>query len=141
MKKIAFTLLVVLNLTFFPNWALAQNQPLACQVEKSAGLKWERGRWVTTSFNTKKFILVQKDGNTLTVESVTKAWFGSDSYASQSSCKTSVMGHILCADLSGNSLFFNPKNLKGGISALIGSIEEGDTRDTVSVDVFSCTPY
>jgi hypothetical protein len=38
MKKIAFTLLMVLNLTFFSNSASAQVQPLACLGEKAAGL-------------------------------------------------------------------------------------------------------
>ena len=68
-KKIHFALLIILSSVFFSAGAIAQNKPLACQSDVSAGLSWENGRWVTSTFNGSKFILVQtKDG--LTGESV-----------------------------------------------------------------------
>jgi hypothetical protein len=71
-KKIHFALLIILSSVFFSAGAIAQNKPLACQSDVSAGLSWENGRWVTSTFNGSKFILVQtKDG--LTGESVGKA--------------------------------------------------------------------
>ena len=72
MKKQRITLMIVLGLILFTNGAIAQNKPLACQGEAAAGVNWQNGRWVTTKFETKKFVLVQA-GNLLTKESVAKA--------------------------------------------------------------------
>ena len=116
--------------------ALAQNKPLACQDDASAGLAWEKGRWVTTSFTLTRFILVQ-DRNTLTVDSVGKA-FGVG--AASISCRN-VDPEIHCSNSNGRNLFFSPQALKGSISAQFGSISNKDNRDTVHVQVFSCTPF
>ena len=141
MRKLGITLSIVLSSIFFTNGAKAQNRPLACQVEASAGLSWENGRWVTTRFITEKFILVQS-GQILTADSVTKAMGFKVEYSDQTSCtQPSVFGDILCVDRGGTSLFFSPKTLRGGISKLFGSTTDGARRDTVAVDVFSCTPF
>lgn len=140
MKKIAAILLVVLNLTFFPSSVSAQNKPLACQVDKAAGLIWERGRWATTSFVAKKFILVQT-GFTLTEESVAKA-FSEVSLSMGASCSTVLSELVSCRNDLGTSLFFDFKTLKGAIAKTFGStMTTTDYKDTVSVEVFSCTPY
>lgn len=141
MKKIAAFLLVVLNLTFFPSSASAQNKPLACQVDEAAGLKWERGRWTTKKFIIEKFILVQT-GSTLELMSVARTFHPSMPYPGGVFCKTYVDGEIMCNDLGGGSLFFDLKTLKGGISRLAGSVSnDAADRDTVTVEVFSCTPF
>ena len=116
--------------------AFAQNKPLACQDDAAAGLIWENGRWNTTSFLLKRFILVQ-DKNTLTVESVGKVL---NSDTSSISCRN-VNPEIHCSNQTGRSLFFSPQALKGSISVQFGSISNKDNRDTVSVQVFSCTPF
>ena len=140
MKKIAAILLVVLNLTISPNSASAQDQPLTCQGEKAAGLKWESGRWVTSSFVTGKFILVQT-GQTLTKDSVAKA-FSEDSLSMGVSCSTVLSELVSCRNDLGTSLFFDFKTLKGAIAKTFGSTMSGaGYRDTVTVQVFSCTPY
>lgn len=141
MKKIAFTLLMVLNLTFFPNSASAQTKPLACQVDEAAGLLWERGRWVINKFISKKYILVQ-EGKTLTSDSVARVFHPNLPYGAGISCKTYVDGEIMCTDFGAASLFFDPKTLKGGLSKLAGSVSnDASERDTVTVEVFSCTPF
>jgi hypothetical protein len=72
------------------NLALAQNTPLACQVDAAAGLSWENGQWKTTRFIENKFILVLK-GNTLTKESVIKAVHSNidnpDVFVDQTGCR------------------------------------------------------
>ena len=136
MRKIPLTLLIALSSTFFTNGATAQNKPLACQEEATAGLKWESGRWITKTFVEDKFILVQV-GNTLTTDSVAKAI---NSYLPDVTCKNDTE-RVQCADMSGGVLFFDKKTLKGGAAQLLGSISRADRRDTVSAHVFSCTPF
>ncbi len=121
------------------NTASAQNKPLACQVEAAAGLLWENGRWVTRSFELNKFILVQTR-NTLTQDSVGKVLRATPDFVS---CRNDVGNQlrIECSDVHGGSLFFDPKTQKGGISQLIGGTTSADARDTVTVQVFSCTPF
>ena len=136
MKKTQITLMIVLSSIFITNGAIAQNKPLACQGDAGAGLLWENGRWVTKSFKTDKFILVQTNSG-LTLESVAKA-IASDSELV--SCRNFGV-RISCVDPVGHSLFFDPRTLQGGISQMFGSISSGTKRDTVSVQVFSCTPF
>ena len=136
MIKIPLTLLIALCSTLFTNGATAQNQPLACQVEAAAGLRWENGRWDTKTFVETKFILVQA-GNTLTTDSVAKVMI---SFPPDVTCKNDMV-RVQCADLSGGVLFFDKKTLKGGTAMLFGSISPADRKDTVAVQVFSCTPF
>ena len=137
MIKILLTLLIGLSSTFFTNGATAQNQPLACQVDKNAGLAWENGQLITKTFIpfASKFILVQA-GNTLTTDSVAKVLRTSAGV----SCRYPG-NSIECTDTSGGALYFDPKTLKGGVAQLLGSTEEGNRRDSVTVQVFSCTPF
>jgi len=135
MRKISLNFLIALSSTFFTNGATAQNQPLACQGEAAAGLNWEGGRWATKSFITSKFILV-KSGNTLTLDSVAKVL----STISNVNCRY-IRNGIECTDTSGGALYFDPKTLKGGRVQLLGSTSEENQRDSVSVEVFSCTSF
>jgi len=137
MKTIPISLLIVFCSVFFTNGAAAQNRPLACQVDQAAGLQWENGRWVTYKFETNKFILVQA-GKNLTNESVAKVL--DNPYPNQITCMNSAP-EFTCFDSSGRTLYFNPISLKGGISSLFGSTEVGAKRDSVAVQVFSCTPF
>ena len=136
MRKLGITLSIVLSSIFYTNGAKAQNRPLACQGEASAGLSWEGGRWVTSSFIKRNFILVQA-GATLTIDSASKALGATPSNVS---CKKNTFD-VLCTDTSGGTLLFNPDNLKVGLSQILGSTTVGDSRDTVTVQIFSCTPF
>jgi hypothetical protein len=133
MRK-AFALLIALVLA---NFALAQNKPLACQTDATAGLNWEAGRWQIRSFIAEKFILVQS-GNTLTNASVAKAF---DSPETLVNCYTTATSNITCTGISGSLLFFNPKNLRGGLSNVFGATMESEKRDSVTSAAFSCTPF
>ncbi len=138
MKKIPLALLIFLCSVFFTNGAVAQNKPLACQVEEAAGLDWENGRWVTTKFVTSKFILVQA-GNNLTNESIAKVLNNPD--PKQITCRYSAP-EFTCFDHAGQTLYFNPISLKGGKSRLFGSTQVGtNRRDSVAVEIFSCTAF
>ena len=139
MKKAQITLMIMLGSFFLTNGAVAQNKPLACQVEETAGLNWEKGRWVNRSFepNLSKFILVQT-GSTLTLESVAKVF--NNAPISQITCKF-FAPETACFDIAGRGLYFNPKVLKGGISKLFGSTQDGTERDSLSVQPFSCVSF
>ncbi len=136
MKTLPIMLLILASSLLSTKTASAQNKPLACQGDAAAGLLWENGRWVTKSFKTDKFILVQTNSG-LTQESVAKA-IASDSELV--SCRNFGV-RISCVDPVGHSLFFDPRTLQGGVSQMFGSISSGTKRDTVSVQVFSCTPF
>ena len=136
MKKMPLTLLIALCATPFANGATAQNQPLACQTEAAAGLKWENGRWVSRTFEEPKFILVQA-GNTLTTDSVAKAI---NSPPNQITCRNDGI-RSECTDRLGSALFFDPRTLTGGLAQLYGSVMQSNNKDTVSLQIFSCTPF
>jgi hypothetical protein len=138
MRKLRITLMTVLGSILITNGAVAQNKPLACQVEASAGLTWENGRWLTKSFQLSRFILVQTR-NTLTIDSVAKAI---QARPINVSCRNiSTTENIECTDASGGSLYIDLKTFKGGVSQLHGSTDTETARDTVSVQVFSCTAF
>ena len=132
-------LLILASSLLSTKTASAQNKPLACQVEEAAGLDWENGRWISTKFLTSKFILVLT-GNDLTNESVSKALNHKIPDSRQITCRYS-RPEITCFDHAGQTLYFNPIALKGGISKLYGSTEVGTRRDSIAVQVFSCTPF
>lgn len=116
----------------------AQRTPLACQDDRAAGLEWEQGKWSVRSFNTEKFILV-KDGRSLTIDSVAKV-LGINPVLIK--CEVSLNGYVMCVDEVGGSLFFSHKSNKGGISLLLGAASENITKkDSVAVQVFTCTPF
>ena len=134
MRK-ALTLLIAL---LCANLALAQNKPLACQVDAAAGLKWENGQWRIARFIEKKFILVLS-GKTLTKDSVSKAW-GTEANTNDIICITNF-NSVFCSGIFGESLIFNHENYRGGISLIFGATTESKQRDTLSVDAFTCQPY
>lgn len=143
MQKIHITLLIILSSVFFSAGAIAQNKPLACQSDARAGLIWETGRWVVKTFTPTRFILVQtKDDLTdgLTVESVAKV-LGTRRLADVR-CRN-FADSISCSEGYGETLYFDPKTLKGGVSSLYGATEPGknERKDTVTVTAFSCTTF
>ena len=138
MKTLVMMLLILTSSILLTTTASAQNKPLACQQDASGGLKWENGKWVSAKFvSNYKFILVQTN-DSLTPDSVAKA-LGHD-YGNQVSCGKNTI-RISCQDKTGGNLFFDPKTMKGATSLLFGSTSNNPDRDTVSVDVFSCTPF
>lgn len=141
MRKTNILLILSLCSIFFSSGAAAQNKPIACQAEKAAGLDWSNSQWVTTNFNPapSKFILIQTI-DALTEESVAKIL---DSSVDEIQCKKNVFFQISCSDDFGGYLFFDRKNLKGGISRLYGAItaDGKTTKDSISVTAFSCIPF
>jgi len=138
MRSLQLLIIFLLGSLFLASGVAAQNKPLACQVEASAGLTWENGRWLTKSFQLSRFILVQTR-NTLTIDSVAKAI---QARPINVSCRNiSTTENIECTDASGGSLYIDLKTFKGGVSQLHGSTDTETARDTVSVQVFSCTAF
>jgi hypothetical protein len=115
----------------------AENQPLACQDDAAAGLNWEAGRWQTRGFFEKKFILVQ-DGEKLTTDSVAKVLQGLPQMVK---CEMESMGRVSCMDGLGGFLFFSKQSKRGAVAQTHGSQGSKEKRDSVSVSVFTCTPF
>jgi hypothetical protein len=137
MKTLPIMLLILASSLLSTNTALAQNKPLACQTDAVGGLEWENGRWGISSYASQKFILVQtKEG--LTKDSAAKA-MNIGEFPQLVSCKKDET--VTCFDSLGGHLLFDPKTLKGGIAMLFGSISTKTKKDSVSVRVFSCTPF
>jgi len=130
--------------------AFAQNRPLACQTDRSAGLDWKNGRWETTSFVPlpDKFILVLTE-DSLTPDSVIKVLDLTDPTKSIAlgfgpTCKIKpTNGRIFCTSgyLNGTSLFFSPKTMKGAIARLFGGVDDENDRDDIAVSAFTCQPF
>jgi hypothetical protein len=137
MKKLKTTVLIALSSIFLTTEVIAQNIPLACQGEESAGLEWENGKWAITRFNTHKFILV-KTGNSLTTESVAKA--SMNPFPDQITCKNNTTV-ILCNDMAGGAIIFNARTFKGTLALILGGTSQESKKDSVIVEVFSCTPF
>ena len=132
MKKLIFALLI----NFVGVSVHAQNKPLACQTDAVGGLLWQNGRWELSNFSQQRFILVQSNEG-LTKESAAKALI--NDFPNLVSCKKDET--VTCFDNFGGHLLFDPKTLKGGISILFGSISTKTKKDSVSVQVFTCTPF
>lgn len=116
----------------------AQRTPLACQVDRSAGLNWEEGKWNVRSFTpSEKFILV-REGNLLTSDSVAKAIGRSPA---NMKCVDVLMGDIMCTNQTGFSMFFSLTTNKGGMSYLMGATSTNASRDSVAVETFTCTSF
>ena len=135
MNKLLFGLLI----TLVGVSVQAQNKPLACQDIAAGGLRWEKGRWVTSTFTEDKFILVL-EGNTLTKESVGKALRVDVVPFLRITC--SADDSLISCNWFSKQLMFDTKTLKGGISALYGSsMQDGSNKDSIYVRAFSCQPY
>ena len=141
MKKLLLKSLTLLLAFFVENLAIAQNIPLACQVEAAAWLGWDNGRWETKKFvDDRKFILI-KQGKTISTDSVAKAFKTPNI---EITCKVSSANssRILCSDLYGSQIYFDTAALKGSIAFTFGAVMTGDKyRDTLSVEAFSCQAF
>jgi len=139
MQKIHITLLIILSSVLFSARAVAQNKPLACQVDASTGLKWENGGWITATFKASRFILVQTEDG-LTTESVAKVL--EEPNLQKVLCRN-IDDLTSCSEGFGASIYFNAETLKGGTSVLYGAghADYGVGKDTVTVTAFSCTPF
>lgn len=115
----------------------AQRTPLACQVDRAAGLAWEQGKWIVSGFHSKKFILVKED-RSLTIDSIAKAL---EAPSELIKCDVNAR-YVTCFDGFGGSLLFSNTSNKGGISQLNGATSDSTSKkDTVAVEAFTCTPF
>lgn len=138
MKKIPVTLLILLCSMFFTNLAIAQNKALACLTDEVGGLEWINGKWKVGLYEQQKFVLVQTKEN-LTTDSAAKA-LRIGKYPELVTCQQEDE-LITCSNSIGGHLLFDPKTLKGGIALLLGSTSTERKRDSVLVQVFSCTAF
>lgn len=127
--------------------AFAQDRPLACQADESAGLNWENGRWEATGFTPRlaKFILVQT-GDSLTPESVGKVFIELKMPKNLlPTCRRDAgENHIFCVEglIGGQSLLFSFRTMKGSHAALLGGTSaDQKQRDSVTVTTFTCQPF
>lgn len=115
----------------------AMGQTFACQYTEAAGLKWENGRWRSTSFMNPPPFFLKIEGDRLTADSVAKAIRGTPS---RIRCERNQIANTFsCFDQSGGFLHFDPQRYAGAISQMLGaSTGQSDYRDSVSVAAFTC---
>lgn len=116
-------------------------QTFACQFVAAAGLRWENGSWVTSTFKKDPpfFLKIMPNGD-LTLESAATVLGGAHT------CVTGIDERITCMSAKegflgvGQTLIFHPKTTSGGISYLLGSIEPNSAsrKDTLVVSPFIC---
>lgn len=136
MQKTVAAIASALFLTFFANFAQAK-EVYACIDEAGGGLQFKNGIWQATRFNVGRFILTF-DGQ----QYVTRGLAG-DVLQMITSC-SEIKGpipHIACRSEVGDTLIFSRETMKGGRSALFGSIFNGDTRDTLVAIAFTCQRF
>lgn len=138
MKK-SIALLTVLSSVFFSVSAIAQNKPIACLSDASAGFFWENRRWVLRSLEDRKFILIRtSDG--LSRQSVAKVL---NSPLGEITCRHVGGMRVSCTDRGAGFLIFDPGTLKGGVSQIFGAVQadHNTEKSTATVTTFSCTPF
>lgn len=134
MKYVVGVILASLSL-----FTYAQNTPLACQEERSSGLRWDGEKWNPAELVTRRFIL-SLSNNKLTTESVIKAL---DVPQSGVECKENIFELQICNSEYGKSLYFSIKNNKGAISSITRGPLNNDfsSRPALWVSAFTCTPF
>jgi hypothetical protein len=140
--KAGFAAVVVLATT--SSGLNAAGQPWACQYTADAGLRWENGSWKSTAFREgQPFVLVQ-NGDILTRKSAATALVGDSEYHMLISCSPAGFDAqpIICRDTLGSSLVFSPTTGQGGMSLILGTIQNNPKRrDTLHVKHFICQKY
>lgn len=132
MKKLLLTLVCT---AVFSSPTIAQQITYACQYVESAGLKWDKGNWISARFMlSRPFFLFSVDGG-LVQESVSKAigtqlgFFCNNVYRNVQTCST----------LFGHSVVFNHVTYIGGVARLFGATHTSHKRDSLSISTFTCT--
>ena len=122
---------------FFTCWLFLMTgssvaQTYACQFVASAGLNWEKGSWVTSTFKKSSpfFIGLNPDGKTIDEKTIKNLIIVPTCTAEE---------FISCTGLSGQFLYFYPPALKGAYVTTLGSIIHDDRqKDSLSVSPFVC---
>ncbi|CAD0183979.1 hypothetical protein RUESEDTHA_00856 [Ruegeria sp. THAF57] len=104
----------------------------ACQYTRSSGFYFEEGQWNSVSFVVREPFFLKTDGEKITSVGDLAPEF--------MSCTISnIYRYHQCGDQFGNTVFFNPGNLRGGASYLNGATSDSeDHRDDVFVEMFIC---
>ena len=127
-------LLATITLLCFSIGAIAQEKQIwACQQVKGTLLRWEESKWEDYGISPGTLLLTI-DGN----QSIRKE--GDSNVPLECAVKFSI---VECtADFTaGTSIVLDPETGKMGMSELYGALSIGQTRDTVSVEVFDCTKF
>lgn len=107
-------------------------QTFACQFVASAGLNWEKGSWVTSTFKKRSpfFIGLNRDGKTIDEKTIANLVIASTCTAEE---------NISCTGLLGQFLYFSPLTLKGAYVTTLGSVIHDDRqKDSLSISPFIC---
>lgn len=107
-------------------------QTYACQFVASAGLNWEKGSWVTSTFKKRSpfFIGLNRDGKTIDEKTIANLVIASTCTAEE---------NISCTGLLGQFLYFSPLTLKGAYVTTLGSVIHDDRqKDSLSISPFIC---
>ena len=111
-----------------------------CQYIESGGLIWEDMTWNATLFKLREPFVLMADGTELLdINSVAKPL---QAEAAAVTCvNENSRKHIFCQSRwTGATLSFDPETGTGAVSKILGAFEGlGDSRDTLSIEVFKCS--
>ena len=120
----------------------AAESSFACQFTASAGLVWDVGHWVPTTFSSLNSFVLEIRDNIITSESAAKPL---QVEPSTLNCHYQGGGEYPtshCADQNGGNLVMSPRTLSGGISKILGGITNNtvpdELHDTPYVATFTC---
>lgn len=129
-------LLVLLLLIGFWVPAFGAADVWACQGVKSGGIYWENGRWEADSFITNNY-LVKVYG--------ASAQLSQGGIENMFSCSVedafSQSDFLNCHNPYGTTFLLNLATGAAGISELLGSTSERESKDTVTVEALQCTKF
>lgn len=132
MKTIA-----TLFILFMSTSVLADGQ-YACVSSDVGGLNWESGSWKVSQFKSVHSLLSIKGGGR---KAEYKA--ADDRLPSALNCSLTDLDFLKCSsDMTAINIVFNEKSLRGGISALFGSLS-GDAKykDSLYVMPITCQKF
>ncbi len=118
-----------------------------CLNSIASGLEWANGQWVLSGYTPLGQFQLQvtvlertigKDSKQTLRKFAWNADFGSSTCVSESNVwLEAVYGEVSCV-VSGHTILFSERELRGGISSLLGATSVGATRDSLVVRPFTC---
>lgn len=128
MNKLTTLMLLLLS----PLVMAQEKQIWACQQVKGTMLNWENGNWNQRSINPAPLLLTIDGDNSNYKRADVERILNCSKILSRFSCLDTIRSE---------HLYIDPATGKMGVSTLYGAILTGDTRDTVSAQVYNCTKF
>ena len=129
MKKLTTLILLLLS----PLVIAQEKEVWACVQVKGAQINWENGSWERSGVTPESLLL--------TIDGVNSSYKQGDYNPWKLNCSLGD-GRVSCVSRNiGDHIYLDPASGKMGISFLGGALDTGDTRDSVSAQIYNCTKF